>query len=154
MIRQKIINNKYKSLVDNIDRFFLESNTILQDDRNMIKVVNYKNESLVVKSYKKPGFLNSLIYTFFQKSKAWRAYEYALKIPEFTPKPIARIEYLTPFLSKSYFVCEKFDEEFNLQKPLFYNHADRGNIFSQFAEFVYRLHEKGIFHKDLSPVIY
>lgn len=151
MIRQKIINNKYKSLVDNIDRFFLESNTILQDDRNMIKVVNYKNESLVVKSYKKPGFLNSLIYTFFQKSKAWRAYEYALKIPEFTPKPIARIEYLTPFLSKSYFVCEKFDEEFNLQKPLFYNHADRGNIFSQFAEFVYRLHEKGIFHKDLSP---
>lgn len=151
VIKQQIIDAKYKSLVEDIDCFFLESNVILQDDRNIIKVVNYNNEPLVVKSYKKPSFFNSLVYTFFQKSKAWRAYEYALRIPEFTPKPIARIEYLTPFLTKSYFICEKFDEEFNLQKPLFYNHLDKENVFTQFAEFVYRLHEKGIFHKDLSP---
>jgi len=117
----------------------------------MIKVVDFDNELLVIKSYKKPGFFNSLIYTFFQKSKAWRAYEYGLRISDFTPGVIARIEYLNPLLSKSYLICEKFDAEFNLQRPLFYNHPDKKNIFSQFAEFVYKLHQKDIFHKDLSP---
>ena len=151
MIKQQAINNKYNSLVKDVERYFLESKIVLQDDRNMIKVVDFDNELLVIKSYKKPGFFNSLIYTFFQKSKAWRAYEYGLRISDFTPGVIARIEYLNPLLSKSYLICEKFDAEFNLQRPLFYNHPDKKNIFSQFAEFVYKLHQKDIFHKDLSP---
>ena len=151
MIKQQAINNKYNSLVKDVERYFLESKIVLQDDRYMIKVVDFDNELLVIKSYKKPGFFNSLIYTFFQKSKAWRAYEYGLRISDFTPGVIARIEYLNPLLSKSYLICEKFDAEFNLQRPLFYNHPDKKNIFSQFAEFVYKLHQKDIFHKDLSP---
>jgi serine/threonine protein kinase len=151
VIKQQAINNKYNSLVKDVERYFLESKIVLQDDRNMIKVVDFDNELLVIKSYKKPGFFNSLIYTFFQKSKAWRAYEYGLRISDFTPGVIARIEYLNPLLSKSYLICEKFDAEFNLQRPLFYNHPDKKNIFSQFAEFVYKLHQKDIFHKDLSP---
>ena len=151
MIKQQAINNKYNSLVKDVERYFLESKIVLQDDRNMIKVVDFDNELLVIKSYKKPGFFNSLIYTFFQKSKACRAYEYGLRISDFTPGVIARIEYLNPLLSKSYLICEKFDAEFNLQRPLFYNHPDKKNIFSQFAEFVYKLHQKDIFHKDLSP---
>jgi serine/threonine protein kinase len=151
VIKQQLINKKYKPLVDNIDRYFMESNVVLQDDRNMIKVIDFNNESLVIKSYKKPSFFIGFIYTFVQKSKAWRAYEYGLRISEFTPGVIARIEYLNPLLSKSYLICEKFEAEFNLQKPLFYNHPDKEAIFSQFAEFVYELHQQDIFHKDLSP---
>ena len=136
MIRQQIINKKYKPLVKDVERYFLESKVILQNDRNMIKVVDFNNELLVIKSYKKPGIFNSLIYTFLKNSKAWKAYEYGLRISDFTPGVVARIEYLNPLLSKSYLICEKFEAEFNLQKPLFYNHPDKEAIFSQFAEFV------------------
>lgn len=150
-IKIQLINSDYQALVDNIDDYFALSDIILQDDRNTIKEVEFNNKVIVVKSYKVLSTINSFIYTYLKKSKAWRAYEYGLRIKEFTPKVIARIEYLSPFLSKSYFICEKFDAEFNLQKPLFYNHLDKKNIFSQFAEFVYKLHEKDIYHNDLSP---
>jgi len=151
MIRQQLSNKKYKPLADNIEDYLLKSKTVLQDDRNIIKAVDFNNEHLVIKSFKKPGFFNSLIYTFFQKSKAWRAYEYGLRISEFTPRVIARIECFHPFLTRSYLICEKFEFEFNLQKPLFYNHPDKVEVFSQFAVFVYRLHQQDIYHKDLSP---
>ena len=151
MIQQKVSNKKYKPLIDNIDHYFSDSRVVLQDDRNMIKVVNYNNEPLVIKSYKKPSIFTGFIYKFLQKSKAYRAYEYGSKISEFTPEVVARIEYFQPFLKKSYLICNQFDFEFNLQKPLFYNHIDKNEIFRQFANFVYKLHEKQVFHKDLSP---
>jgi len=151
MIKQKIISKKYKPLVDDIERYFFESNVILQNERNMIKVIDFNNESLVIKSYKRPILINSFIYTFFKKSKAFRAYEYGLKISKFTPEVIARIEYFYPFLTKSYLICREFKADFNLQKPLFHNHPDKKEIFSQFATFVYQLHQQNIVHRDLSP---
>jgi len=151
MIKQQITSEKYRPLVEEIEKYFSKSSVILQDERNTIKEVDFNNEKLVVKAYKKPNIVNSLIYTFLLKSKAQRAYEYGLRISEFTPKVVAKIEYFQPFLTKSYLICDKFDAEFNLQKPLFYNHPDKKEIFSQFAGFVYKLHQGDIVHRDLSP---
>jgi len=95
--------------------------------------------------------VNSFIYTYLKKSKAWRAYEYGLKISKFTPKVIARIEYFQPLLKQSYLICEKFDADFNMQAPLFKDHPDKHVILSQFAEFVFQLHSNNIVHNDLSP---
>lgn len=134
-----------------IEKYFSESNVVLQDDRNTIKEVEFNNKVFVVKSYKVPSTINSFIYTYLKKSKAWRAYEYGLKVPQFTPKVIARIENFNPCLAQSYLICEKFDADFNMQAPLFKNHPDKKIIFQEFAKFVFELHENNVIHHDLSP---
>ena len=151
MIKQQLINKSYKPLVEEIERYFFESDVVLQDDRNTIKEVEFNGKVLVVKSYKVPSFINSFIYTYLKKSKAWRAYEYGLKISKFTPKVIARIENFQPLLTKSYLICEKFEADFNMQAPLFKSHPEKDIIFEQFAKFVFDLHQNKILHKDLSP---
>ena len=151
MIKIQVSNANYQSLVNEIEGCFSRSNVVLQDERNTIKEVKFGNEVLVVKSYKIPRFINGFIYTYFRKSKAWRAYEYGLKIAKFTPKVIARIENFQPLLKKSYLVCQKAEADFNMQAPLFKNHPDKENIFKQFAKFVFELHSNQIIHQDLSP---
>ncbi len=67
-----------------------------------------KIKSSVVKYFKIPYFINKIVYTFFKKSKAQKSYEYALKIKDFTPKPIGYIEfYKFGLLDESYFVSRK-----------------------------------------------
>jgi serine/threonine protein kinase len=151
VIKVELSHNSYQSLVSDIDRYFSCSDVVLQDDRNTIKEVEFNGEVLVVKSYKLPGLINSFIYTYFRKSKAWRAYEYGLKVEKFTPSVIARVEYYQPLLKKSYLICKKFDADFNMQAPLFKQHPDKEKILKQFALFVFELHQNKIIHHDLSP---
>jgi tRNA A-37 threonylcarbamoyl transferase component Bud32 len=151
VIKQQLIRPNYQRLVSEIEAYFDASNVILQADRNTIKAVEFAGEMLVVKAYKYPHFLNRFIYTYFRKSKAWRAYEFGLKIAKFTPEVVARIEHYTPLLGKSYLICQQFEADFNMQAPLFKQHPDKENIFKQFALFVFELHQHQIIHQDLSP---
>ena len=151
MIKQQLTSKNYKPFVEEIEKYFSQSNVVLQDDRNTIKEVEFNNEIFVVKSYKVPSTINSFIYTYLKKSKTWRAYEYGLKIPQFTPKVIARIENFNPRLTTSYLICEKFNADFNMQTPLFKQHPDKISILKQFAQFVFELHGNNIIHHDLSP---
>ena len=151
MIKQQLASTDYKPFAKEIEKYFFQSTVVLQDDRNTIKGVEFNNKVFVVKSYKVPSVVNSFIYTYLKKSKAWRAYEYGLKISKFTPKVIARIEYFQPLLGKSYLICEKFDADFNMQTPLFKQHPDKDAILKQFAKFVFELHKNNIIHHDLSP---
>jgi len=152
VIKVELSHNSYQSLVSDIDRYFSCSDVVLQDDRNTIKEVEFNGEVLVVKSYKEPSIISSFIYTYFRKSKAWRAYEYGLKAAKFTPKVIARIEFFKPLLTSSYLICYKFESDFDIRRPLLDNDfPDRDEIFRQFSNFVYQMHQEGIFHNDLSP---
>jgi serine/threonine protein kinase len=151
VIKQQLASTDYKPFAEEIERYFSQSSIVLQDDRNVIKEVEFNNKFFVVKSYKVPGIINSFIYTYLRNSKAWRAYEYGLKIAKFTPKVIARIEHFQPLLGKSYLICEKFDADFNMQAPLFKQHPDKDTILKNFAKFVFNLHENNIIHHDLSP---
>lgn len=151
MIKQQLTHTDYQPLVDEIEHYVAQSNIVLQDDRNTIKEIIFNNEVLVVKSYKQLNGFRSFIYTYLRKSKAWRAYEYGLKIAKFTPKVIARIECFGLLLTKSYLICDKFEADFNMQAPLFKNHPEKQTIFIKFAEFIYQLHQNNILHQDLSP---
>jgi serine/threonine protein kinase len=152
MIKQQLIHSSYQPLANEIERYFAQSNTLLQDDRNTIKEVVFNNEILVVKSYKQPNWLRGFIYTYFKKTKAWRAYQYGLKIAKFTPSVIARIENFQPLLRKSYLICQKFEADFDIRSPLLdKSFNDRKQIFKQFSGFVYQLHQNNILHNDLSP---
>ena len=45
--------------------------------RNTVERVRLGDKDFVIKKYKRPALINCLIYTWFRKSKAQRAFEYA-----------------------------------------------------------------------------
>lgn len=143
----------FKDFLENIKEHFATSKNSIHKARNEIKVINYQNSDLVVKSFKVPNFLNRIIYTFFRSSKAKKSYEYAIKIASFTPKPIGYIEfYENTLLANSYFVSEKFDYSFTIREPLLdTNFPSKEKIFKAFAKFSHSLHEAEIYHLDFSP---
>jgi hypothetical protein len=140
-------------LVLNIAVEFAQSNDVLQEARNVIKKVSFSDKDYVVKSFKKPNFLNQLLYTYFRPSKALRSYEYSLKIAQFVPKGIAYVEcYDKGLLSESFFISECFDYDFTIREVLTDpEFADRDVIYTQFAKFAYELHDQGVLHRDFSP---
>ena len=151
-----VINEKFKIFEDflcNIKEIFNANSNTIHKARNEIKVLEYKNKDLVVKSFKVPNLLNKIIYTFFKKSKANKSYEYALEIGDFTAKPIGYIEfYKFGLLNESYFVSEKFDYDCTIREPLLdANYPNKIEIFKAFARFTYSLHENNIYHLDYSP---
>ncbi|MCT7447126.1 lipopolysaccharide kinase InaA family protein [Aliarcobacter skirrowii] len=151
--KYKVNNGYYDFFVLNIRTFFRNSKNSIHKARNEIKVINYENKDLVVKAFKRPHFLNRIIYSFFRESKAKRTYEYALKIGEFTPKPIGYIEFYENLLLKdSYFISEKFEYTYTIREPLFKKDFPRKEeILKSFAKFAYTLHNNGIYHLDFSP---
>ena len=151
-----ILNEEFKKFeyfLCNIKQFFKENSNTIHKARNELKVIEHENQKLVVKYFKIPHFINKIVYTFFKKSKAQKSYEYALKIKEFTPKPIGYIEfYKFGLLDESYFVSEKFDYDFTIREPLLdINFPNKNEILKAFAKFTFELHEAGIFHFDYSP---
>jgi serine/threonine protein kinase len=151
-----ILNEEFKKFeyfLCNIKQFFKENSNTIHKARNELKVLEHENQKLVVKYFKIPHFINKIVYTFFKKSKAQKSYEYALKIKDFTPKPIGYIEFYESFLiNDSYFISEKFDYDFTIREPLLdINFPNKNEIFKAFAQFTFDLHENGIYHLDYSP---
>ena len=151
-----ILNEEFKKFeyfLCNIKQFFKENSNTIHKARNELKVIEHENQKLVVKYFKIPHFINKIVYTFFKKSKAQKSYEYALKIKDFTPKPIGFIEfYKFGLLDESYFVSEKFDYDFTIREPLLdISFPNKNDILKAFAKFTFELHEARIFHFDYSP---
>jgi len=146
----KVVNDRYEELVYNVKKYFLASTHSIWDKRNKIRVIEFNDKQLTVKSFKIPHFINKLAYTFLRDSKAKRSYENSIRISEFVPKPIGYIEYNKfGLFSDSYFISEKYEYDFTIREVLKQKKfQDRVIIFEQFAAFTYRLHEKGIDHLD------
>ena len=146
-------DKNYENFILNIKQHFHKNSSFIHKARNEIKIISFQNQEYIVKSFKIPHLLNKLIYTYFKSSKAQKSYENSLKIIDFTPKPIGYIEF-TKFglLNKSYFVSEKFDFDFTIREPLLDNNfKDKEEIFKQFAQFSFKLHQNSILHLDYSP---
>lgn len=151
-----ILNPKYHTFKEhllNIQTLFQSTGETIHKARNELKTIDIEGNEYIVKSFKVPNLLNRFIYTFFRNSKAKKSYDNAIKIGDFTPKPIAYIEYYkSSLLEKSYFVAEKFNYDFTIREPLLdVNFTDRNKIFEEFAAFTYAIHQNNIFHLDYSP---
>ena len=143
----------YEKFLDNIREHFSLSSNSIHKARNEIKIIEYEDKKLVVKSFKIPSLLNKIIYTFFRESKAKKSYDNSIKIKEFAPNPIGyRIFKKFGLIEKSYFVSENFEYDFTIREPLLdRNFEDKEAIFKAFAKFTYDLHQNSIFHLDYSP---
>ena len=95
---KKVINAEYASMTSE----FLEvvkgnytPDVVFCNKRNVVEKVTIAGEVFVVKRYKRPILINRIIYCFFRKSKARRAYEYAVELLKRgvdTPYPVAYFE--------------------------------------------------------------
>ncbi len=156
MQKHYVINEQFnhiqKNIID-INKEFALSNKTIHQARNQLKIITIENIEYVVKSFKIPHLINQFIYSFFKDSKAKKSYNYSVKIGDFTPTPVAYIEFYSMFLLKrSYFISEEFNYDFTIREPLIdKNFKDRENIFKAFAKFTLELHNANIFHNDYSP---
>ena len=150
------INPKYASIkpfIENIDTYFQESSHVLYDQRNVIRVVDYENESYVVKKFRVPNLINRFAYRYLRPSKAKRSYLYSLKVgAELSPEPIAYIEESkTGLLATSYYISKYFKYDHTIHEVLINKNLDnRNQILKDFADFTYKLHELKILHHDYS----
>ena len=92
------IHHNYEYLLGDI-KDIIEGNYVAKKvfchNRNVVEMVNLQGSPFVVKRYKEPNWLNRVVYTWLRKSKARRAYEYALRLLDEgveTPAPVAYIE--------------------------------------------------------------
>jgi len=148
MYKLEVIEDRYKDFLIAIKEHFKKSKNSIHKARNELKIIDEK----VVKSFKKPSLLKSIIYSL-TPSKAKRSFYYSLKLKEFAPTPIGYIEfYKSGLLQESFFVAKKFDYDFTIREVLLdCDFKDREIILREFARFTFKLHESNVLHLDYSP---
>jgi len=155
-----LIHNKFKDFQERIvffiDHFLIEGKILVNGQRNIIKLFEFEEITLSIKSFKKPNLINKIVYRYFRKSKARRSFEFASKLMEMqigTPQPVAFFEnYDFIGLKDSYYVCEHLENVFEFRE-IVQNEAfeNRDFIIRKFAQFTFKMHEKGIEFLDHSP---
>ena len=112
----------------------------------------YQKDGVIVKQFAKPGLLRGIWYGWFAKSKARRSYEYAQRMGDLTPAPIAYREVrVCGVLRESWYACRQsacthtFNELIGVP-----NFPHREEILKAIGQFTAELHKKGILHQDYS----
>lgn len=141
---------KYKKTFEKLlSNFKNEGILIGTDKRNAIKHFEIEGDKINIKSFKKPNFINKIVYRYFRKSKAKRSFEFAHVLLENgfgTPQPMAYLENFDWVgLSSSYYFSRQLENVFMFRAAIFdVNFENREEITRGYARFFFNLHEKGI----------
>lgn len=151
----EIINNKYEKLVINIKKYFEQSDKKIFEARNTIKVIDYQNEKIAIKSFKIPNIVNRFVYKWIRESKAKRSYLNSKKLIDLqinTSRPIAYVEFGSFLFSNSYYLSSLIDFDYEIKDVINdENYLERKKILKEFIYFSKNLHDKGVYHVDYSP---
>lgn len=152
-----VIHPKYEFLrawLEQLPATFAQQGEVIYEERNQIRRMEVKGVSVVVKRFHQPAFANRIVYSWFRKPKAERAYENALELGKrgcATPEPIAYILCGQGLMAESYLVTKTSE-----LKHTFYDFRDgviagKEDLIRAFAQYAASLHNKGVLHKDFSP---
>ncbi|MCQ2330084.1 MAG: glycosyltransferase family 2 protein [Paludibacteraceae bacterium] len=152
-----VINDKYEYLrgfVENLPLEFDDFGVVVYKARNEVRIGEVEGVRLCVKRFRKPNVFNSIIYSFFRKPKAQRAYENGLRLRELaigTPEVVGYLICGENMIGESYLVTVE-----SRLKRNFYEFRDgkiegKEDIIREFARFSARIHKAGVLHKDYSP---
>lgn len=156
-----VINDEYRNckelvgLLENLDSRYNQEGSALYVARNAIKsfYISELGRDVVIKRYKKPLAVQRVVYSFFRKSKAERAYLNGMKLLELgvnNPTPIAYVEQSSfGLMNYCYFVCEKSTVQ-SLEPLILLDKPLDQNLAMSLAKFFVELHSKGIIHNDLN----
>lgn len=155
-----ILNPQYMHLeefVKNLPSVFDSTGVILQDARNTIKVIEHEGIRYNVKRFRKPIFINRVVYTFFRKSKGYKAYFNAIEVIKRgfkTPTPIAYLELKSAgLIDYSYFVSLQLDENIQELRNYYFTKLDNQVdtfVIASLAKYTAQLHKSEILHMDYS----
>ena len=138
----------------NIEEIFSSSNETIHKARNELKIVELDGVKYVIKSFKKPHFLNRVIYTFFRQSKAKKSYLNAMQLFALsveTPTPVGVIEFFeNALLSKSYFISLYQPYDFTIREVIHHTIKEYKTVLKEFALFTVKVHKQGVWHEDYS----
>lgn len=156
-----VINDEYKDckelvvFLESLDTRYRQKGRTLHLDRNAVRsfAITELGRDVVIKRYKKPLSVQRVVYSFFRKSKAERAYYNGLKLLELgidTPTPIAYVEQKKAGLMEyCYFACEKTTHK-SLEPLILQDKPLDDHLAMSLARFLIDLHTKGILHNDLN----
>ena len=155
MNRTIFINPQYEELrkfIQSLPETFCASGEVIRNIRNEVRVIKTENYKLVVKSYKVPGFINKFVYGRLRKSKAERAYEYAMLLLSKgigSPAPVAYItEKKKGLFYKSYFVSLFSECPYNYYNLLEMEFERKNEILGSIARTTAKMHENNFYHQD------
>lgn len=145
----QLVQNFVQTLLDNFDK----SGTTIFAARNIIKSFSISDTNIIVKRYKLPSWIQRVIYSFFRKSKAKRAFYNATELRGRginTPQEIAFIEQWSKGLFQYGYYISGSDNAPPIREKLIVPENFDLIMAQDFAAFVAELHEKGILHHDLN----
>lgn len=121
---------------------------IIHSKRNTLR----RHDGCISKQFATPSLWRGIIYGWLCPSKAKRSYEYAQRLGDLTPAPIAYREVrYCGILRQSWYVCQQSEcpYAFNdlIHNPSFPN---RTQILHAIGQFTARLYQRGVFHQDYS----
>jgi len=121
--------------------------------RNDVRLISINGQILAIKYFKRMTLANRYIFATVRKSKARRAFEYSERLLQkgiTSPQPVAYIN------------CYKYGKLFRCFYISLYTHylpvneflvlpvSESEEALKAFARFIYRVHQEGFFHKDLT----
>ena len=140
--------NRFRSVKQVGDFSKWRAGEVIFARRNTLRQI----DGVVVKAFAKLGLLRGLWYSLFGKSKARRSYEYARRMTDLTPQPIAyREERVCGVLQESWYACQEsgchhtFNELIGAPE-----YPNRTMILQAIGRFTATLHQRGILHRDYS----
>ncbi|MEY2692202.1 MAG: hypothetical protein RIT03_592 [Bacteroidota bacterium] len=143
-------------IVQSITNFSSTGHLLGDGQRNKIKIFTCNGVEVAIKSFKKPNWINQVVYRFFRPSKANRSYHFATLLQQKnigTPTPIAYWEeYAGLGLQHSYYACEHLNAQLTFRELVeIPDYPEHAIILQQFMHFCFELHEKGVEFLDHSP---
>lgn len=153
------VNVKYSNLTDcitSVPDHDYEVSHVFCNHRNTVELVTFEGKDYVVKKFKRPTWANCVIYTFFRKNKAERAYNHALVLDSLgvdTPTPVAYITQKRYRLFHTAWFISEYRPYVSLSTILDCSDYEsiRAMIMEEFIRFTLSIHNKGIRHKDYNP---
>ncbi len=147
------IDPRYAPVMKEIASGALPSDAeIIYRGRNCVYKISRGGQWLCVKAFRRPGALNSLIYTRFRDGKAKRSFDFSLRLLSMgigAPDPIGYAEVKrSGRLRESYYVSLLLDAG-NLRQ--WEEKPDADALLNAFAAEMVKIHRCGVLHKDFSP---
>lgn len=150
------IHNNFKDIEEFIasvpSLFEKGEGEVIYKGRNELRCFSYGGKEFIVKSFRRPHFINRLVYGFIRPSKASRAYQNAIKLMELgigTPVPVAYIDIRSNLLfDKSYLITLK-SECSHVYVELFQkDFKEEEQVLREIGRVTAIMHNKGYVHKD------
>lgn len=151
-----VIHPKYQAsqtFITQIPEIFDSRGEVIYEGRNVVKKFHVNHEEWIVKQYKKPYFIQRLVYSFCRRSKAERAYSYASKLLSLginTPEGIAYIELNKHGLFQTGYFVSTVCRDTSVYTALIESTDYKHELITALATFLIELHTKGILHGDLN----